>query len=149
MRSQKINYKERISSMKQKMLSLILLFAITTTIFSGCAQRIGDFTIVSTKNYEASKKFVKVGRFVGKDEVFFFIIPFGIPNIKNACDKAIEAGNGVYLTDAVLESTSSLFMIGYRITGDVWAPTSQSDLPKESGDLLSYQELMQKKPYIK
>ena len=125
------------------------MIAVTAIVFNGCAQRIGDFTILSTKNYEASKSYVKVGRFTGKDDVFFFIIPFGIPNIKNACDKAIESGKGVYLTDAVLESTSAPFMMGYRITGDVWAIASQSDLLKESSELLSYEDLMQKNPYAK
>ena len=124
-----------------------LLFVVL--FFAGCAQRIGDFTIVSTKNYEASMKFKKVGRFSGEDNVFYFIVPFGIPNIKNACDRAIEAGKGTYLTDAVLESTSSFFNMGYKITGDVWAPATQGDLLNNDIKTLSYQELIKQNLYSK
>ncbi|NUQ82293.1 MAG: hypothetical protein HUU10_11845 [Bacteroidetes bacterium] len=126
--------------------SLILLIVL---LLSGCAQRIGDFTVISTKNYEASKKYTKVGRFTGKDEVFYFIIPFGIPNIKNAVDKAIEAGNGTYLTDAVLEETSNLFMIGYKITGDVWAPATLGSIENGNVELLTLEELQKRNVRIK
>jgi hypothetical protein len=126
---------------------LSILFVVL--FFAGCSQRIGDFTILSTKNYEASMKFKKVGRYSGEDNVVYFIVPFGIPNIKNACDRAIEAGKGIYLTDAVLESTSSLFNMGYRITGDVWAPASQSDLLNSNIKTLSYEELRKQNLYNK
>lgn len=123
----------------------ISLFLLTAILLTGCAQRIGDFTVLSTKNYEASKKYVKVGRFSGTDDVVYFIIPFGIPNIKNAADKAIEAGKGTYLTDAVLESTSGLFQLGYRITGDVWAPADVSSLNNPNAEILSFAELQKLK----
>ena len=102
---------------------------IICCLFIGCAQRIGDFTIVSTKNYEASKVYKQVpGRFTGTDNVFFFIIPWGQPNIKNAVDQALEQANGTYMTNAVLDATSAPFMMGYRITGDVYAPVTTGDL---------------------
>ena len=125
------------------------LLALIFFLFVGCAQRIGDFTIVSTKNYESSKQYKKVGRFVGEDNVFFFIIPFGIPNIKNACDRAIESGKGVYMTDAVLESVNGLFNMGYRVTGDVWVPATQSDLMGDPSSLISYQELVKRRAILK
>ncbi len=113
----------------KKLLGLFLIVLVS------CTQRIGDFTILSTKNYEATVKYKFVGRFSGEERVFFFIIPWGIPNIKNATDRAIEHGGGVYLTNAVLESVNGLFQIGYNITGDVYAPVTQGDLLDPSIEL--------------
>jgi hypothetical protein len=135
--------------MKRNISSMIFLYAIIAIAVNGCAQRLGDFTILSTKNYETSKTYVKVGRHTGSDRAYYFIIPFGIPNMENACDKAIEAGKGVYLTDVVVEYITTPISIGYRITGDVWAIAAQSDLQKKSSILLSYDDLMLKKPYSK
>lgn len=106
----------------------LIAVAVAALILNGCAQRIGDFTIISTKNYEASAKYKMVGRFEGTDRVFFFIAPWGTPSVENAVDEAIEAGKGVYLTNAVLESYSGFFQIGYNVRGDVYALASQSDL---------------------
>ena len=105
------------------------ILAIVVLALNGCVTtRIGDFTIISTKNYEASAKYKMVGRFTGQDHVFVFIIDWGTPNIKSAVDNAIEAGNGVYLTNAVLEWYTGFMSKGYTITGDVWALASESDL---------------------
>lgn len=104
------------------------LTIVSLLLFAGCAQRIGDFTLISTKNVEYSVKYKMVGRFTGEERVVYFIIPWGVPNIKNAVDRAIEAGKGAYLANAVLESYSGLFQIGYNITGDVFVPVSQADL---------------------
>lgn len=118
--------------MSKKILSFLTLAAIVMTgALSGCATRIGDFTIVSTKNYEASGKYKNVGRKEGKDAV----IVFGTINLKNAVDRAIEAGNGVYLTNAVIEVINAPFYVAYRVTGDVWAQATVSDLSNPKADL--------------
>jgi len=118
--------------MSKKILSFLTLAAIVMTgALSGCATRIGDFTIVSTKNYEASAKYKQLGRMSGKDAV----VIFGVPNLKNAVDRAIEAGNGVYLTNAVIEVLNYPFYYGYRVTGDVWAQATVSDLSNPKADL--------------
>ncbi|WP_156776858.1 hypothetical protein [Nitrococcus mobilis] len=73
-------------------LSLIMLFC------SGCTNRIGDFTIASTKNMDIKKTLHRVDESVRlKDKdvkhiIIFF--PTGIPNIKEAMDNAIEQKPG-------------------------------------------------------
>ena len=92
-------------------LSLSLIF-----IFSSCTQRIVDFTIISTKNidlskaasFERSKK-----RNTGTDRVYWLIsIPLGIPNMKEAIDRAIEQTPGsVALVDGVVYTKSMWFIL--------------------------------------
>ena len=74
-------------------LNLIALI-IVSLLISGCAHRIGDFTVASTKNMNIKSALHKVDfdkRLVGidlKHIIFFF--PTGIPNMKEAMDNAIE-----------------------------------------------------------
>jgi len=118
--------------------SLVCIFFMVALAFSltSCSYRLGDFTILSTKNYNAALKYKEVGRFDGEDKVFvLFGIPFGQPNIENAVDEAIEKGRGVYLTNAVLEVKGGIFSMGYVITGDVYAIASESDLSDSNVEL--------------
>jgi len=113
----------------QKYLVCFIFIAALAFSLTSCSYRLGDFTIISTKNYNEMIKYKMVGRFEGKDSVFvLFGIPFGQPNIENAVDEAIEKGNGVYLTNAVLELKSGMFSMGYNVTGDVYAEATESDL---------------------
>jgi hypothetical protein len=115
------------------------LLVLVLLLVSACSQRIGDFTIVSTKNYEASAKYKQVGRFSGEGTVFaFFGAPFGTPNMKDAVDRAIEAGKGVYLVNAVVETITAIFSSGYRVTGDVFALATTADLNDPSVELFSF-----------
>ncbi len=71
----------------------------------GCSHRVIDFTMISTKNFDVSKKHTKLNnRVTGKDMVPIIIfIPCGSPDIKEAIDKAIEKTPGcVALADGVL-----------------------------------------------
>lgn len=82
----------------------ILLFVV---ILSGCVTRLGDFTLISTKNVDLSKgaSFQRAqSRAKGEDIVSIIIfIPTGTPNMKTAIDKAIESVPGaIGLLDAVL-----------------------------------------------
>ncbi len=89
-----------------------LLFAalvIAALLFTGCATRLVDFTVISTKNFEYAKgQTFRRGaeRITGEDAAYMiFIIPTGTPNIKEAIDKALESVNGaVALVDGVLYS---------------------------------------------
>jgi len=95
----------------------ILLSSIAATIcFSGCTQRVLDFTIVSTKNVDISKMAdLKrgTGRVKGEDmRHIIMFIPAGQPSAKTAMDKAIESVPGaVALTDGVV--TSNFWWIPY------------------------------------
>ncbi|MGB7297241.1 MAG: hypothetical protein WBC70_16795 [Candidatus Aminicenantales bacterium] len=123
-------------SKTQKYLVCFIFIVALAFSLTSCSYRLGDFTIISTKNYNATLKYKMVGRFEGKDSVFvLFGIPFGQPNIENAVDEAIEKGNGVYLTNAVLEIKSGLFSMGYNVKGDVYAEASESDLTDLNAEL--------------
>jgi len=74
---------------------------------SGCANRIVDFTVISTKNIDWSKAstFTRAkSRSEGKDAAHIIIfIPTGVPNMKEAVDRAIESVPGaVALLDGVV-----------------------------------------------
>lgn len=78
-------------------------------ICNGCTTRMVDFTAISTKNVDWSKAamFNRAPRRVeGKDTAHIIIfIPTGIPNMKEAIDRAIESQpGGVALVDGVVYS---------------------------------------------
>ena len=67
--------------------------ALALPVFVGCSQRVGDFTIISTKNVDIGSQYKKVDRFKGTDsrpDVLF--IPLGVPDLKQAVDDCIEEG---------------------------------------------------------
>ena len=72
-------------------------------MFTGCTTRLGDFTVLSTKNVDVSG--LKPGdRQTGEDcvNLLFSMIPMGEVNWKNAMDQALERGKGDVMVDAVL-----------------------------------------------
>jgi hypothetical protein len=117
----------------KKLVLTALAAALSIGSLSSCSQRIGDFTMVTTKNYERQMQYKMVGRMEGKDMVGQIIgIPLGTPDLKNAVDDAIQAGNGVYLANAVISSSWWTAIVygemGYKVVGDVYAPVGQGDL---------------------
>lgn len=86
--------------------SKLLIIAIAL-IASGCSQRMIDFTIISSKNINLARgaefKRAKV-RTSGEDKQhIIFFIPTGVPNLKEAMDRAIESTPGaVALVDGVV-----------------------------------------------
>lgn len=112
---------------------VIVAGIISAAGFTGCMQRIGDFTVVSTKNFDSKGLYKLVGRMEGSDKRMLILgIPLGIPNMKNAVDNAIDAGGGIYLANAVIESggwnAGIVGQMGYTATGDVYALADKSDL---------------------
>ncbi|MEN0002704.1 MAG: hypothetical protein AAF798_01125 [Bacteroidota bacterium] len=95
--------------------TLILAMMLSTS----CTQRILDFTIVSSKNVDLSKaaSFQRgKTRVADQDGAYIIlIIPTGIPNLKEALDRAIEQVPGaVALVDGVISSKSwSAILVGY------------------------------------
>ncbi len=80
-----------------------LLFA-----FTGCTARLVDYTIISTKNVDLARagSFQKgKSRVQGEDKMSIIIfIPTGVPNVKEAIDRAIESVPGaVALVDGVVD----------------------------------------------
>lgn len=92
--------------MKSKLLAIAVL---TVFLVTGCSQRIVDFTIISTKNVDISKgaQFERGrDRVEGTDMIHIILsIPTGVPNLKEAIDKALESVPGaVALLDGVVYS---------------------------------------------
>ena len=113
--------------MNKKALVAILAGSIMA---SGCAVRIADITVGSTKNYDInSKSFIKGDRVVGEDTAPVFLFPLGIPNLKSAVDDAIEKDRcAVGLSDLVITQLNQAFLIGrigYRVEGDLIIDQSQ------------------------
>lgn len=118
--------------MNNRTLSFIVL-ALCIVVLAGCSTRIGDFTLISTKNVEIGGKFKKVDRYTAEDsKAMILSIPLGIPSLKTAVDRCIEQGKGYFLTDAVLESSFWwVILFGeqkYTVIGDVWTKADMSDL---------------------
>lgn len=123
--------------------ALILTLAVMALILSGCATRLVDFTIISTKNLDLSKAatFQRGGaRITGEDVAHIIIIfPTGTPNMKEAIDNALEKVNGaVALVDGVLYSKSFYIpwiygQSSYIVEGTPLIDPSLTSNPIESG----------------
>jgi len=102
----------------------IVFISLCAVVFAGCAQttRIGDFTIISSKNIDLSKgaNFKRgTNRVIGKDLVHGggFSGPMA-PNMKTAIDRAIESVPGtVALVDGVISQVMGSFSMGYMVEG--------------------------------
>lgn len=93
-----------------------LLIAGLVFTLTGCTMRLVDFTIISTKNVDLARAgtFERgKSRVEGKDEIVIIIfVPTGVPNVKEAIDRAIESVPGaVALVDGVI--TYKYFYIPY------------------------------------
>ncbi len=84
----------------------MLLIALTALMMSSCVTRLTDFTFMSTKNVTLKNisNYKKGPRVIAEDKKrIITVIPTGVPNVKEAIDKAIESvPNGAALTDGVI-----------------------------------------------
>ena len=101
--------------------AIIVLFSSLYILLSGCTIRIVDFTVISTKNVKIPTA-DKGTRVTGEDCVVVFLIPFGIPNMKEAIDRAIENAGPEYdaLVDGVVYQLNHNFLVGqqcYKVEG--------------------------------
>jgi hypothetical protein len=102
--------------------SKTVIVSCAALVLAGCSQRIVDFTVISSKNIDLSRgaDFKRSStRIKGEDRKHIIIfIPTGIPNAKEAMDKAIESVPGaVGLVDGVI--TQHSWWIPY-IYGQSW-----------------------------
>tara|TARA_Y100001970_G_scaffold96205_1_gene121185 strand:- start:214 stop:657 length:444 start_codon:yes stop_codon:yes gene_type:complete len=109
------------------------IFLLSLIILTGCATRLGDFTLLSTRNVDLDGDYVLVERSVeGEDLVPIVILfPIGTPNLENAIDDALKSAGGDLMTDAVL--TYNYWYIPYvygvqrySVEGDVWRKASNT-----------------------
>lgn len=117
----------------KRFFSILFLSICVGFTFSSCNVRIGDFTAISTKNVDIGSKYVKTGTFEAEDAAWIIlVIPTGVPNLKTAVDKCLEAGGGEFATNVVLTNISLPLILatktGYGIKADVWKRASTSDL---------------------
>jgi hypothetical protein len=112
-----------------KRLFVLGIAFITAMGLSSCSQRIGDFTLLSTKNAEIGQKYVRVSnqeKVVGIDsKPIIVIIPMGTPNIKEAVDRALEKYGAQVLTNVVVyyDYYYIPYIYGemkYRVEGEAW-----------------------------
>lgn len=90
---------------------LLIMAAVTLLLCTGCTQRLLDFTIISSKNVDLSRadSWEHVSwRVKGTDTAHWILIfPTGIPDAKEAMDRAIESQPGaVALVDGVVSFKS-------------------------------------------
>lgn len=111
----------------KKMIAVAVLAALAAT---GCSQRVADLTLASTKNVDInSGSFVKGERITGEDSKPIILFPLGVPQVKEAADKAIEKDKCVVaLSDVVVDYNYFVFLIfgsnGYTVEGTQLADTS-------------------------
>lgn len=88
----------------------ILLAVLFVLLASSCTSRLTDFTVISTKNVPIGNQPTNLSkattRVKGVDKAHFILfIPTGVPNLKEAIDKAIEKYPGaIALADGVVKS---------------------------------------------
>ncbi|MEW5894669.1 MAG: hypothetical protein AB1650_02760 [Candidatus Omnitrophota bacterium] len=93
------------------------LLLLTIFTVSGCAMRLADMSVISTRNVSLDKvdldRMPQVKNVTGKDSKFIFLfIPFGVPHLEDAVDDALRKGQGDLMVDAVVYSRSWWFIIG-------------------------------------
>jgi hypothetical protein len=90
--------------------SLLCLLGLMLLCGSGCSSRLGDFTVLLSKNVNLADFSTVSGtggeRVRGEDVMTIVLFvnnkPMG-PNMKEAVDSALEGGNAYMLSDAVLK----------------------------------------------
>ena len=118
----------------KRLVSLFCLGIIVCFSVQSCNTRIGDFTGMSTKNFDLGSKYVKTGTFEAEHAAWsiLMIIPTGIPELKTAVDRCIEAGGGEFTTNVVLTYKYLPLLVvskqAYGIKADIWKKASTGDL---------------------
>ena len=88
-----------------------LLFSV------GCTTRLGDLTVVSTRNVTMGKaelsSLPQVRDVTGKSTRYVLLcIPLGFPHLEDAIDAALDKGNGDLMVDAVISAEGWWFLVG-------------------------------------
>ena len=88
-------------------------------LISSCSQRMIDFTVISSKNVTLRLPDDAKGKKVEGQDMKFCAPYCGMPNLKQAVDRAIESAGPGYdaLIDGVVFNKMELFETGYVVTG--------------------------------
>jgi len=103
----------------------MMLAAAVVASLSGCSQRIGDFTVMSTSNINLNNgEFVTGERIQGTDYVPVLLFPWGSPNLEEAVEDAVYKTSDncvVGLENVTMKLNSYSFLIGafgYQVDGN-------------------------------
>ena len=126
---------------------LILYMGLAIT---GCAHRMLDFTVISSKNMQLQiAPNAKTSRAKGSNKVWWIIIPFSNPSLKEAVDRAIESAGPDYdaLVDGVIYRKSSwFFLVGsmaYEVVGTpINTSLLQANLQQDGSSGLASQSVL-------
>lgn len=111
------------------MKKLLMALALALTL-SSCSRFIGDFTILSPKNYESNQAHDRVGSVEGKHTVLssIFLIPLPTnPDIEQAAYDALdEAPGSDHLRNVRMKSTNLFFIVfgleTVKVAGEAYRP---------------------------
>ncbi len=96
-----------------------MVFALCAALLAtGCAIRVADLTLISTKNIDLSDAKIDVRKGVratGEDCGYFFTLP----NLENAIDDALQRGHGNIMVDQVTYSRPVPFGACIEVEGTV------------------------------
>ncbi|MEG9499288.1 hypothetical protein [Mannheimia indoligenes] len=96
-------------------MKFIILGAISILLSACVTHRVGDFTVLSTKNINLNSNSLSTGpRVKGEDS------SASIAHMKNAVDAAIQTDRcGVALSDAVINLKQGPFHVSYIVEGNI------------------------------
>ena len=113
----------------------IVALAMIVMLCAGCATRMGDLSVASTKiakldgvnlNQAPTQR-----RVTGEAKSFVILfIPLGIPHLEDAVDDALRKGGGDVMTDVTVRRKGWWFLVGeagWEVTGDVVKTRGQGD----------------------
>ena len=142
-RTLKIPIPEKEISMKKRTSGALAVVAVLAVVLTGCMQRLGAFTVISTRNIEWSRaaEYQRDNRRVmGEDLAHIIVIvptKFNV-TIEDAVDKALDKVPGaVALVDAVLRYKQVYAVVyqrlSYIVEGSVLIdPKLVAEAPEES-----------------
>ena len=95
----------------------LLVGAAMSLTMMGCTQRLGDLSVVSTRNVTLDRvdldQLPQVRGITGEDSRWVALcIPLGRPNLKDAVDDALNKGGGDVMVDVVMHRRNWWFLIG-------------------------------------
>jgi hypothetical protein len=92
---------------------------LLAAVLSACSSRVGDLTLVSTKNIDLSDAHLdaKGGKRVKGEDCVIAVLglfPLGLPNLQGAVDDALNNGNGNVMVDQVSRVSEVYFVLASR-----------------------------------
>lgn len=111
-----------------------IIAVLAGCLLGGCAMRVGDFTVGSTKNIsQLSQKGDKVEGEDCSSNILGFIPISGpmMPNFKTAVDKALERAKGDVVADAVLWESNIVALVFNQHCFKVEGKVARAELGKK------------------